>query len=84
MSKIELITKLPLPDHWGSWSYGEEFSEVQLKSISNEYKNVAMLLREDALHNLQRVTRVENPYLYWRYQLRKMEYELKTSSAVEW
>lgn len=85
MAQSRLVQDLTLPSNWSNQcGIEKEFKEVRLLSTSSEYQSARQRLIGIPLTNLQYITRVESPYLYWRYQLRKMEYNKKTFNAEKY
>lgn len=76
------MTRSILPLTWESQG-SVEAKEFELSKNSIEYRNVLPYLSGSALRNLTHIVRVQNPYLYGRYLLRKNEYKKISSTYLE-
>lgn len=77
-----LMTKNMLPSNWGKQKR-QEIKLVDVIEGSREYEKVLDRLSGSALENLSHIVRVQNPFLYGRYQLRKVEYKKLFNSCEE-
>lgn len=78
----ELVTQDMLPTEWEK----QETKNIKLVEVtknSSEYYVVQNYLSGSALENKTQILRVQNPYLYGRYQLRKVEYVKKFNNTFE-
>lgn len=67
----KLLDVICLPD---TWTIQSEVIQAPITKGSAEYNKVTSFLSGNSLHNLQKIVKIWNPYLYGRYMLRKKEY----------
>lgn len=70
---MRLIDFFPRPPNWVTTD--DRVLEWDIQYKTHEYNFVINVLRGSVcLKSLQRIVRVENPFLYARYSLKKAEY----------
>lgn len=69
---MALLPRLNNPEKW-SYQY-DETEEIEMDSGTSQYSTIKILMSSTLLRNGLRVCRLQNPYLYHRYMLRKAEY----------
>lgn len=73
---MKLTDSLSVPNNWSRKYDKYEIHQEELYH-DWEYKKVKNYLEGTPLSNLKKITRAQSPFLYFRYQLRKEEYEVR-------
>ncbi|GLV44951.1 hypothetical protein CBL_14477 [Carabus blaptoides fortunei] len=81
ISKMALLSRLNNPPNWSYQS--DETEEIELDSGTSQYKTIKGYMPLSLLRNGLRVCRLQNPYLYHRYMLRKAEYVARGIPVTE-
>ncbi|KAJ4441515.1 hypothetical protein ANN_11371 [Periplaneta americana] len=83
MKLVSAVLDKHTPSTWDSMSSYSEVKLVELSEYSSEYEEVKSKIKETSRILIKKVVRVQNPYLWGCYQLKKAECTLRAPSSVE-
>ncbi|XP_066497152.1 poly(ADP-ribose) polymerase family member 14-related sequence 1 isoform X2 [Hoplias malabaricus] len=77
IDKIQAQVNDSLPQEWEQMASNELFKEYPLQSSSNEYKDVLGHFKKTCPNNVIKISRIQNPGMWKKYQQNKQIMEVK-------